>query len=239
MNDHWISRLSDYLDKDLTPAEHAACEAHLQICDTCRTALAEIEALVKHARTLPEHTPATDLWPDIAARLHTDDQAMRDSAPFWADRRITLSVPQLALAASVVIAVSAGVSWFVAERHAAADPQAHREPAIHAVSEPFAPISDAQHATFADAQFDAAISDLERILIDHRDTLDPRTVRVLERNLTTIDEAIAQARAALDADPANPFLNAHLVDARQRKLNLLRRAALLTDDSDEGPARTR
>ena len=48
---------------------------------------------------------------------------------------------------------------------------------------------------------------------------------VLERNLRIIDEAIREARTALDADPANALLNAHLASARQRKLNLLRRAA--------------
>ena len=52
---------------------------------------------------------------------------------------------------------------------------------------------------------------------------------VLERNLQVIDDAIREARAALENDPANALLNAHLASARQRKLNLLRRAALITE----------
>ena len=81
-------------------------------------------------------------------------------------------------------------------------------------------------ANFADAQFDKAVADLEQILVDQRETLDPRTVVVIERNLAVIDEAIRQARAALDADPANTYLNSHLADARRRKLDLLRRATI-------------
>ena len=79
-----------------------------------------------------------------------------------------------------------------------------------------APSIDATPANFADAAFDRAVSDLERTLV--------------ERNLAVIDEAIGQARAALDADPANTFLNSHLADARRRKLELLRRATSIAGD---------
>jgi hypothetical protein len=106
-------------------------------------------------------------------------------------------------------------------------------PTVMAVGEPVVPASAAEGpANFADAAFDAAVTDLERVLARERDTLNPRTVYVIERNLRTIDEAIRQSRLALDSDPANPFLNSHLADARQRKLSLLRRVALLADGGD-------
>jgi hypothetical protein len=92
------------------------------------------------------------------------------------------------------------------------------------------PSSDVVPANFADEQFDRAVADLERILVEQRDELDPRTIVVIERNLTIIDEAIRQARAALNADPANTFLNSHLADARRRKLELLRRATNIAGD---------
>ena len=73
----------------------------------------------------------------------------------------------------------------------------------------------------------AAVSDLERVLEQNRGRLDTSTVRVLERNLATIDSAIAQAQRALAADSANVYLNSHLAETRQRKLELLRQAAAL------------
>jgi hypothetical protein len=82
-------------------------------------------------------------------------------------------------------------------------------------------------ANFADAQFNAAVDDLEQILRDERDRLDPRTVLIIERNLKAIDAAINEARMALNDDPANPYLNSHLADARRRKLDLLRTATTL------------
>ena len=82
---------------------------------------------------------------------------------------------------------------------------------------------------FADAQYDAAVADLERALDERRNDLNPRTVEILERNLTLIDAAIAQARQALEEDPGNTYLNRHLVDSRRRKLELLRRATAITE----------
>ena len=50
---------------------------------------------------------------------------------------------------------------------------------------------------------------------------------IIERNLKAIDDAITEAKTALDNDPANPYLNSHLADARRRKLDLLRQATSL------------
>jgi hypothetical protein len=164
--------------------------------------------------TLVDAPPDRNLWPGIEARLERTAPA----------RSITFTLPQLALAATLLVAVSAGVSW-LALRPVPAVP----EPAIRAVAEPSDALTgDVQRATFADEQYDAAVADLERVLREGRDTLDPQTVMVLERNLEAIDEAIRQSRAALDADPANTYLNSHLADARRRKLELLRQAAGLS-----------
>ena len=83
--------------------------------------------------------------------------------------------------------------------------------------------------SLADDQYDAAVADLERALKQGRGKLDQATIAVVEQNLQTIDQAIAQAREALASDPANSYLSGHLVEARRRKLDLLRRATALTD----------
>jgi len=62
-----------------------------------------------------------------------------------------------------------------------------------------------------------------------RGRLDASTISIVEHNLQIIDQAIEQARQALEDDPANSYLSGHLVEARRRKLDLLRRAAALTE----------
>jgi hypothetical protein len=189
--------------------------------------MTELLAVIRAASHPVETRPVTDLWPGIRSRL--DYRPRSGRLVHWTARRVTMSLPELVLAASLLVAVSAGLSWLATNREVRPAPAA--EPTIRAVSEPLAPASAVLERTdFADEQFDAAVADLEQILLEHRDALDPRTVRVLERNLQAIDEAIRQARQALDADPANPYLNSHLVDARQRKLALLRRAAMLASE---------
>jgi uncharacterized membrane protein YccC len=76
-------------------------------------------------------------------------------------------------------------------------------------------------------RYDATIAELQRALRERRDRLDPRTVAVIERNLRIIDAATDQARRALAADPANPYLHGHLADQLQRKVAVLRQATSL------------
>lgn len=184
-------------------------------------ALEQDDILAQAIGGLRDEQPARDLWPGIAARL---------PAP---ERRNTISVTwsQLAVAASLLMAVSVGLTWFVARQPV---PQGATETVVQAENEPVGSAAgQVQQANFADKQFDAAVTDLENILRDDRDRLDPRTVMVIERNLKTIDDAIAQAREALDQDPANPYLNSHLADARRRKLELLRRATTLASTAGD------
>ena len=83
--------------------------------------------------------------------------------------------------------------------------------------------------SLADAQYDAAVADLEKALKNGRGRLDKATIEIVEHNLQIIDQAIAQARDALAVDPANAYLSGHLVETRRRKLDLLRRAAALAE----------
>lgn len=76
---------------------------------------------------------------------------------------------------------------------------------------------------FGGERYDTAIADLERILAQNRSRLNPATVQVVEKNLALIDGAIEDARRALVADPASPYLNDHLAQIMKRKVDLLRR----------------
>ena len=241
MSPHPDRHLSDYLDGTLDPALQRDIADHLAGCAECRTLLADLGAIQRAARALAAVPvdPATDLWPGIASRLPGPREAVPASGPatagppappprvVWYRRRFTIGVPELALAASLAAAVGGAVLW---PRPPATAPAVPETAPVLAQAEAL----DAEPglvtpASFADAQYDAAVNDLERVLREQRDRLDPRTVIVLERNLRVIDDAIAEARQALSADPANALLNAHLAGARQRKLDLLRRAALITE----------
>lgn len=237
MNTHWTDRLSDYLDDELTPAERAACDAHLHACGACRATLAELRTVVDVASHELDREPDADLWPAILQQISTPQPHVlpfvaTDAGAARTSRQVVFTLPQLALAASLLIAVSAAVGYLATGRHATGPVQ--HEDAIQAYAEPLMPASaDVARADFADAHYDEAISDLEQVLVAMRDELNPQTVMVIERNLAAIDAAISEARAALDADPANTFLNSHLADARRKKLDLLRRATMIHSTSGD------
>src|SRR5207253_5620115 len=234
MHEEWTDKLSEYLDDELSPRERQAVESHLRGCAECAAVLDDLTRVVERAQRLDRRPPRADLWDGIAARIET-----RGAAP----RRVSFTLPQLAAAAVVLIAASAGIAWQFADRAASrsdiarsTEAQSRASSGYEALAErePSAERSniDIAHVSFADAQYDAAVSDLEKALQNGRRRLDKTTIAIVEHNLQIIDQAIKQARQALETDPANDYLSGHLVEARRRKLDLLRRAAALTTESD-------
>jgi anti-sigma factor RsiW len=224
MDDAFTDRLSDYLDdEDLDAAERREIEAHVAVCAACRQTLAELRAVSMQARGLTDTLPAADLWPALEARL-----SRVRLLPFTA-RRFTFTLPQLAAAALALMVLSGGLVWIT--RVGGTRTDVTPLGAQTAAGAPSAAAAVAPTpANFADEQYDAAVRDLERALALGRGSLDPETVRVLEANLVAIDRAIEESRRALEQDPANAYLNAHLARFLQRKLALLRRATALTAD---------
>ncbi len=230
MSHPWTDRLSEYLDGALSGSDRAALEAHLASCAECEATLTALRAVVARAQSLPDRAPDADLWPGIAARLRPRRAPLRLPALLLGGRRLSFSVPQLAAAAVVLMLLTAGSMWLVLGRRA---PAGAPSPGITAplASAPSGADSQFAAANFGLARYGAAIADLERVLSDHRSDLDPATVRVIESNLRIIDRATDQARRALAADPANPYLNGHLADQMRRKVELLRQVTALIHTS--------
>lgn len=79
--------------------------------------------------------------------------------------------------------------------------------------------------------YDKEIKTLQRIVRRQNAELDASTVAVIEKNLRTLDSAIAQIRAALQKDPGSPLLGGQVSRALEMKVELLRRAAMLRSNA--------
>ena len=229
MTDQWTDRLSEYLDGELPVPEREAIEAHLAGCAVCARTLDDLRRVAARAasmrsRVAPPPPPA--VWEAVAA--HARSTAPVAAAP---RRRISLSLGQLAAAGLLLALVSGGGVWL------ALDGRPDRPASVAARGtdslRPVEPIGAAStgssltSATFADPSYEEAVGDLEAAFVAGRDRLRPETMQVLEANLRTIDAAIADARRALEADPASAYLNEYLAATMQRKLRLLRRAVAI------------
>ena len=73
------------------------------------------------------------------------------------------------------------------------------------------------------------IHDVDTVLAERRDTMDPELLAVIEANLALIDAAMADIDAALAAAPDDPELRAAMVATWRKRITLLERARALTD----------
>jgi len=185
--------LNEYVDGMLAARARATVEAHLAGCAGCRTAVAELRALVAGAAALPKTVePSRDLWATIEPRIV---------------QRATWNVQRVwwrgALAAAAVLVIALGLYRLLPPSTA-----------------PYRPAGQGWAAVQAD--FDRATNELSLILAAQRGRLRPETVALVARNLGIIDAAIAESRAALARDPANAELQHLWAAAARQKVELLR-----------------
>ena len=249
--------LADYLEGDATDGVRSAVDAHASSCAACRQLLTDLGAMRVEAAALPLLLPSRDLWAGIAERIDArviPMEAPRASATI-AVRRTWLRSAAAAAALVVLTAgvthlvTRASLSVPAVTRVATVAPVT---PTATAVAEPAATIiststevpalsrAGARNAASivrlanagvaidaADPVFAGEIAKLRRIVRERRSQLDPKTVAVLEQSIAVMDSAIAQSRAALAKDPASGFLATQLNHSLEKKVELLRTAALL------------
>jgi hypothetical protein len=166
---------------------------------------------------------------DVAASAHDTDipararRAVPARRGLFAGGGITLSWPQLAAAGIALMLLSGGAVWY-----------ANRLPngagggkgALATNGAPGTTGSLASMRQDIDPVYAAEVADLERVLAANREKLGPETVKTIESNLRIIDLATAQARQALAADPANPYLKEYLSKTMKKKVELLKQATV-------------
>ena len=213
--------IPDLLDGTLSDSQRALYDAHAADCAECRLLGRDLAGIRDSAAELPTFAPSRDLWSGIEARIETPVVQMnakgRGASGRWTTR-------QFAVAAAVLIVVTAG-TWMVATR----------TPAVTALPIAAQPAVRTDLVSVADQQgiatYEGEIAKLHDILTTRRGELDSATVTVIEKNLTLIDKAIAESKAALAADPHSAFLAGRLNRAYDTKLDLLRSAATLPSRS--------
>lgn len=228
----WTARFSAYLADELDVVERSEVEAHLAACRGCARGLEELTDVVTRARALPDLHPPRDLWPGISAAISRTSVAPDDSAVIelptarvLARRggavRVEVSRWRLVAAAVVLVVVSVTVTWWAG--------RAPVSVAGEGGGTSGALVTGATDALVLPRGLAEELATLEEILESARATLDPNTVRVLQRNLSVIEQAIADSREALAQDPGNAFLREHLERMYRRKLVYLQDAVRVAE----------
>jgi hypothetical protein len=118
---HFAAQLGAWLERDLAPAAQALMASHQACCPACAALTQELDAIIADAAALPTLRPPHDLWAGIEARLEAPVVPLRSAPGAPAATRApqpprTISVQWFAIAATVLVAVSSGVTWQLARR---------------------------------------------------------------------------------------------------------------------------
>lgn len=232
-------RFMAYLERELAARDHAWMDAHRAHCAMCDGMARDVESIVTQAGALAGLAPSRDLWSGIAQRIDTPVTALPLSAVAattstgaslgeYREKR-GISVRRFAVAATVLVAVSSGITWRIASSRREATPSlaATTTPAAtngrtdSSINGIVTPVMN------ADVVYEQQIVALRTIVDQRFRELDPNTVKELQRNLQIIDKAIDDSKAALAKDPNSRVISNSLDRALANKLSLMRRVALL------------
>jgi anti-sigma factor RsiW len=219
--------LVDLVDGRLDPALQRDVERHLEACAGCRALVMDLRSIRAAAFMLDRREPPAQVWMKLQSTVAAEPlprarvllMPTRQNWPVW-----------LAAAAVLTLATTIGL-WPLIDR--GGTPPQHET----AGAEPAAEVTvESVTAEFeaAERHYQKAIDDLQ--LIANKDTgeLDPQVAAVLNKNLTVIDQAISESRAALKAQPSSTNAQEGLFDALRSKVALLQQTVELINEMRKG-----
>jgi anti-sigma factor RsiW len=212
------SALNEYVEGSLDAAERGAVERHLRECAACREAVDRLEEIREVAGTLGPIQPPEAAWRRIERALQP--AAVRSAAPQWS----------WWLAAAAVVLMAAGAAVLVDLRSRPAVPPST---AAAQTNEQLAASVEAELRQ-AESHYQNAIAGLEQIANQGKGSLDPQTAATLEKNLSVIDQAISESRAALRAQPDSAPAQQSLLDSFKSKIALLQETVALINEMRKG-----
>lgn len=223
MNDRGASGHPDretlhrHAEGDLQEQAAGRVDEHLEACPRCRRDVEAIRELLRRAAALPRGIePPRDLWAGVEARVRA--RRLPD---------IREATPWLAAAASLLVAVTAGATlWLAGGTGGASGDGDARTASTPGPTGAASPVL--MEAGRVEAGYRPMVDRLDAVLESRKDRLPPEAREVVEGNLRIIDAAIAEAESALAANPASPELLRALDRSHRKKIDLLRRSVRLT-----------
>jgi anti-sigma factor RsiW len=230
----YTQAIHELVDGTLGAIRRAELQQHLDQCAGCRALVADLERIRNVAATLDTVAPPDGVWLQIAGRLR---QEGRVHAPGPAPTSRQSRVAMLAIAAGLIVAVGASLVLLLPILRGG-EPQA---PAAQTATGGSAAGDQAvqsieDHFRLAEQHMQTGIAKLEEAAKAEESAMDAQTAAMLKKNLELIDQAIAESRAALRAEPQSTIARNSLFNALRRKVALLQDAVALMNEMRKGDA---
>jgi anti-sigma factor RsiW len=224
--------LVDLVDGRLDAAQQRDIERHLDACAECRALVIDLRSIRAAAFMLDRREAPEQLWTKLRSTIAEEPLPSRRVFGLSLGRRgfSEGAGAWLAAAAVLTLATTAGLWPLLSRATAPAGPPSAAAPAAAA------PTMDSITAEFAAAEkhYQKAIDDLQTIANKDTGELDPQVAAVLQKNLTVIDQAITESRAALQAQPSSTNAQEGLFDALRSKVALLQQTVELINEMRKG-----
>jgi anti-sigma factor RsiW len=212
--------INDYVDGALPSGERDILERHVAGCGECRQLVDDLREIRRQTAALRPMEPPSRVWTGIEHSL----RQKKGPYPFFR---------WLAVAAMLVIAVAAGGRFIISSRPAPAATGSTAAATGAADSADMAK-SVEDDLLQAEQHYQRAIAGLEQIANADKGALDPHTAATLQKNLSVIDSAISESRAALKAQPTSEPAQASLLDSFRTKIALLEDTVALINEMRKG-----
>jgi hypothetical protein len=69
-------QLNDYLERELSPADHVEVSRHVETCPDCALVIAELQQILRDAASLAPITPPVRVWTEIESQLRASQDAV-------------------------------------------------------------------------------------------------------------------------------------------------------------------
>ena len=231
-----LTSIQEQVDGTIGAIRRAELDAHLRTCEECRALLADLERIRdaagdSSAAAAARSRVAADRRTAPAGRPHQAADSGPHADGVAAGRRI-LAIAAALILGGRIIAVAPSPELAPAPSPAAqpARRRGDRTPAVEAVQ---------TEVEQAQKQMETAISHMEQIAKTNQQALDPRTAATLDKNLDIIDQAIAETRAAVKAEPASVAARGALFGALKQKVTVLQDTIALHQRDAQGQHRRR
>ena len=233
----YTEAIQELADGTLGPVRRAELQTHLDQCDACRALAADLQKIRRAAASLEPVAPPDHVWMQIAGRLRQEGRVRETLQP--RNRQMAL----LAIAAALLLAVGASL-YVLFPRNGApatavadgavspADPAAKPAGGNAPDADPVQSITD--DLAVAERHYQSAIEKLEVVAKSNDGTLDPATAAIIQQNVQVINQAIAESRTALKAEPQSAPARDSLFEALRQKVTLLQNTIALMNEMRKG-----
>ena len=237
MHERYAQDLQDHVDGTLGAIRSAELQQHLDQCAACRAVLADLQRIHDLAATLDQPAPPDGVWLQVVGRLRQEGRVQAPPPVQTAPRsRMAL----LAIAAGLLITV--GASLTVLLPMFGGNPETEQattqpRPQPTESGDGGADVQTIEdHFRIAEQHMQTGITKLEEAAKAQESEIDAQTASMLRKNLELIDQAIAESRAALKAEPQSTIARDSLFNALRRKVTLLQETVALMNEMRKGDA---